>query len=100
VAVLGFDPGVQPHALKDRIGVCLQATNLPEKIKVGEAVRLFGSFYSRSVSGDALLDRLQLSENATRITPASPVGRNSVWRSLSPWSTTLRCCFSMSRPPV
>ncbi len=62
VAVLGFDPGVQPHALKDRIGVCLQATNLPEKIKVGEAVRLFGSFYSRSVSGDALLDRLQLSE--------------------------------------
>ena len=62
VAVLGFDPGVQPHALKDRIGVCLQATNLPEKIKVGEAVRLFGSFYSRSVCGDALLDRLQLSE--------------------------------------
>ena len=32
--VLGFDPERQTRQLKDRIGVCLQATNLPEKIKV------------------------------------------------------------------
>ena len=32
VAVLGFDPDRQRQQLKDRIGVCLQATNLPEKI--------------------------------------------------------------------
>ena len=30
VSVLGFDPGEQSKPLKDRIGVCLQATNLPE----------------------------------------------------------------------
>src|ERR1022692_4328880 len=40
VSVLGFDPGAQSKQLKDRIGVCLQSTNLPEKIKVHEAIHL------------------------------------------------------------
>ena len=60
VAVLGFDPGRQKQALKDRIGVCLQATNLPDKIKVHEAMTLFGAFYTKQVDGDTLLKRLQL----------------------------------------
>ncbi len=60
VAVLGFDPGRDTKQLKDRIGVCLQATNLPERITVGEALRLFASLYSRTVDGDALLRRLTL----------------------------------------
>jgi ABC-2 type transport system ATP-binding protein len=47
--VLGFDPDRQKQQLKDRIGVCLQATNLPAKIRVQESLELFGSFYSRSV---------------------------------------------------
>ena len=34
VLVLGFDPDKQKQLLKDRIGVCLQATNLPAKIEV------------------------------------------------------------------
>src|SRR4051812_11937427 len=46
VAVLGFDPGRDTKRLKDRIGVCLQATNLPERITVREALRLFASLYS------------------------------------------------------
>jgi ABC-2 type transport system ATP-binding protein len=62
VRVLGFDPDRQKQALKDRIGVCLQATNLPDKIRVHEALDLFGSFYSKRVDGDALLRRLQLWE--------------------------------------
>jgi ABC-2 type transport system ATP-binding protein len=60
VAVLGFDPGRDTKQLKDRIGVCLQATNLPERITVGEALRLFASLYSRAVDADALLRRLTL----------------------------------------
>jgi ABC-2 type transport system ATP-binding protein len=60
--VLGFDPERQTMQLKDRIGVCLQATNLPAKIRVQEALDLFGSFYSRSVSSEKLLHRLQLWE--------------------------------------
>ncbi len=62
VRVLGFDPDRQKQHLKDRIGVCLQATNLPEKITVKEALDLFASFYSKTVDGTALLKRLQLWE--------------------------------------
>lgn len=60
--VLGFDPDRQKQKLKDRIGVCLQATNLPAKIRTQEALELFGSFYSRSLSSEQLLKRLQLWE--------------------------------------
>ena len=62
VEVLGVDPGRETKQLKDRIGVCLQATNLPDRITVREAVRLFASLYSRTVDGDALLKRLMLWE--------------------------------------
>ncbi|MBV9009441.1 MAG: ABC transporter ATP-binding protein [Verrucomicrobia bacterium] len=60
VRVMGLDPDRQKNALKDRIGVCLQATNLPDKIRVYEALRLFAAFYSRAADGEALLKRLQL----------------------------------------
>jgi len=62
VAVLGFDPAVQVRALKERIGVCLQATNLPDKITVREALEFFASFYPRPASPRELLERLQLWE--------------------------------------
>jgi ABC-2 type transport system ATP-binding protein len=62
VMVLGFDPDRQKQQLKDRIGVCLQATNLPAKMRAQEALELFGSFYSRSLSPETLLKRLQLWE--------------------------------------
>ena len=44
VKVLDFDPERQKKKLKDRIGACLQATNLPDKITVREALDFFGSF--------------------------------------------------------
>src|SRR5471030_823820 len=47
VKVLEFDPDRQKKQLKDRIGACLQATNLPDKITVSEALEFFGSLYSR-----------------------------------------------------
>src|SRR5579863_5463805 len=62
VAVLGFDPDKQRQKLKDRIGVCLQATNLPEKIRVHEAMEVFASFYSRNVDLHQLMKRLQIEE--------------------------------------
>src|ERR1700686_2669875 len=62
VAVLGFDPDKQRQRLKDRIGVCLQATNLPDKIRVHESMEVFASFYTRNVNLDQLLKRLQLEE--------------------------------------
>jgi ABC-2 type transport system ATP-binding protein len=60
VSVLGFDPEGQKDRLKDRIGVALQATNLPDKITVREAIGVFGSFYSHTVDTARLLQRLDL----------------------------------------
>ena len=60
VTVLDFDPDRQKKQLKDRIGACLQATNLPDKITVREALDFFGSLYSRKADVDTLLKRLQL----------------------------------------
>lgn len=60
VSVLGLDPAVQSKEIKERIGVCLQATNLPDKIKVHEALELFAAFYTRSTDRNKLLQRLQL----------------------------------------
>ena len=62
VRVLDYDPDKQKKQLKDRIGVCLQATNLPDKIKVVEALQLFGSLYSRMLNPDDVLKRLQLTD--------------------------------------
>jgi ABC-2 type transport system ATP-binding protein len=62
VTVLGFDPDKQKEKLKDRIGVCLQATNLPDKMRVHEALELFASFYTRNVNPTELLRRLQLQD--------------------------------------
>ena len=62
VSVLGCDPEVQTRQLKDRVGVCLQDTNLQEKLLVCEAMELFASFYTRTVDGAQLLKRLQLWE--------------------------------------
>ncbi len=64
VSVLGYDPGVQVEKLKDRIGVCLQATNLPDKIRVHEALDLFAAFYTRNTDNKKLLERLQLGEKS------------------------------------
>ena len=60
VTVLGCDPAIEIQQLKDKIGVCLQATNLPDKIEVREVLELFSSLYSRNVDGELLLRRLQL----------------------------------------
>ena len=62
VSVLNFDPDRQRKQLKDRIGVALQATSLPDKITVLEALKVFGALYSRTVDPEKLLSRLQLTD--------------------------------------
>jgi len=66
VTVLGFDPETQSRELKDRIGACLQSTNLPDKIRVGEALRLFSDLYSRHQDSNGLLERLELADKKNR----------------------------------
>ncbi len=62
VTVCGMDPGREQAALKQRIGAQLQATVLPDKIRVEEALALFASFYLESASVELLLERFGLVE--------------------------------------
>jgi ABC-2 type transport system ATP-binding protein len=60
ISVLGLDPRRDAGALRQRIGVQHQEAQLQKRIKVWEAVDLWGSLYSRVVDADALLARLGL----------------------------------------
>ena len=62
VSVCGFDPQRDSDALKHEIGAALQATSLPDKIRVMEALRLFASFYKRHRDPAELLKRFGLEE--------------------------------------
>jgi ABC-2 type transport system ATP-binding protein len=60
--VCGLDPQKNPNELKNEIGATLQATSLPDKLRVSEAIRLFASFYKRRRNTDELLKRFGLEE--------------------------------------
>ncbi len=62
VRVLGLDPQQDGYELRRRIGVQLQEASLPPRLKVWEALDLFGSFYPRRVDGRALLEQLGLAD--------------------------------------
>jgi ABC-2 type transport system ATP-binding protein len=62
VQVLGLDPWQEPYELRERIGVQLQSSNLPRRMRVGEALDLFASFYRRTRDWMPLLEGLGLAE--------------------------------------
>jgi len=62
VRVLGLNPFKQEHSLRLVIGTQLQQAQLPDQLKVGEALDLFASFYPNPVSWPQLLERLGLVE--------------------------------------
>jgi ABC-2 type transport system ATP-binding protein len=65
VEVLGERWGVgasHDRALRERLGIQLQETQLPEKLSVTETVRLFRSFYSRGHEPAEVLRLVELEE--------------------------------------
>jgi ABC-2 type transport system ATP-binding protein len=60
ISVLGLDPRRDAGALRQRIGVQHQEAQLQKRIKVWEAVDLWGALYSRAANAEALLTRLGL----------------------------------------
>jgi ABC-2 type transport system ATP-binding protein len=62
ISVCGFDPRTHAEELKHEIGAALQATSLPDKIRVSEAIKLFASFYKRRRNVDDLVRRFGLEE--------------------------------------
>jgi ABC-2 type transport system ATP-binding protein len=61
VRVLGLDPQTHHVELKQRLGAQLQESELPEKLKVREAMELYSSFYPDPADWRELLDTLGLS---------------------------------------
>lgn len=64
VRVCGFDPTTQAREVKQRVGVGLQATALPDQIRAREALELFASFCRWRVDVDELLAMIALEEKA------------------------------------
>jgi len=62
VEVLGLDPREDRRELHELVGVQLQQSALPAKIRVGEAVELYALFYRQPADGEHLLGVLGLNE--------------------------------------
>ncbi len=64
VEILGmrWDDGAGGRALRERLGIQLQETQLGDKLTVAETVRLFRSFYRRSHTVDEVLALVGLEE--------------------------------------
>ena len=62
VTVLGVDPQHDAHFLHLHCGMQLQQSNLPERMKVWEALDLYSSFYPKAASWEELLVQLGLEE--------------------------------------
>ncbi|GAB7192197.1 ABC transporter ATP-binding protein [Kineococcus sp. NUM-3379] len=60
VRVLGVDPRARRDVARAAIGVQLQESALPDRMRVGEALRLFASFHPDPVGVDDLLESLGL----------------------------------------
>ena len=64
VQVLGIDPGRAANQLKSRIGVVLQQTAFPNKIRVVEAIELYGRLYNSQPNTKELLERFAISDKS------------------------------------
>ncbi len=62
IQVLGLDPIRDRYEVTQRLGAQLQESRLQDKIKVGEALELYASFYRDPADWHELLDRLGLQD--------------------------------------
>jgi ABC-2 type transport system ATP-binding protein len=66
IRVAGLDPRQDRRELRQVLGVQLQESQLPDRLTVGEAMRLYASFYPRPADVDGLLAQLDLTDKRTR----------------------------------
>jgi ABC-2 type transport system ATP-binding protein len=72
ISVYGLSPQKDRDKIREFVGVQLQESALPPRLKVGEAVKLFASFYPNPLNPDELLESLGIRQFA-----------NSLFKSLS-----------------
>jgi ABC-2 type transport system ATP-binding protein len=62
ISVLGLDARTDHDRLRDRVGIQLQSSELPDKLGVGEALELFAAFYDDPADPDELMALLGLTD--------------------------------------
>jgi ABC-2 type transport system ATP-binding protein len=62
VSVLGYDPAGSPRALRERIGVVLQQSELVSNLTVRELLRIFAGYYARRRDVDEVIELVGLAE--------------------------------------
>ncbi|NKY99031.1 ABC transporter ATP-binding protein [Nocardiopsis alborubida] len=62
ITVLGRDPRRERDEVRQRLGVQLQEARLPDRIRVGEALDLYASFYRSPADTGELMERLGLAD--------------------------------------
>ncbi|MEV0730258.1 ABC transporter ATP-binding protein [Polymorphospora sp. NPDC050346] len=62
VSVLGLDPVRDHQRVSELVGAQLQESALPDRLRVGEALELFASFYAAPADPDRLIDELGLAD--------------------------------------
>lgn len=62
VRVLGLDPVEDTTELRQQLGIQLQSSELPDRLRVAEALHLYASFYRDPADPDELLELLGLTE--------------------------------------
>ena len=72
IDVLGLDPRRDKAELRQRVGIQLQESQLPDKLRAGEALELYASFYDNPADQGKLLETLGLTDH-----------RNTAYKKLS-----------------
>jgi ABC-2 type transport system ATP-binding protein len=62
ISVLGFDPRADRDEVREVLGIQLQSSELPDKLRVDEALHLFAAFYPDPADPSQLLEMLGLTE--------------------------------------
>lgn len=75
IRICGIDVLKKQDRVKEIIGVQLQSTTIYDKIRVGEAIDLFGGYYKRPLSTTEILEKVSLGEKRHSFTEALSGGQ-------------------------
>jgi ABC-2 type transport system ATP-binding protein len=76
IKVCGIDVAKGMDKVNEIIGVQLQATTMYDKIRVGEAIDLFGGYYRKSLPTDEILGEVSLNDKKGSFVEALSGGQN------------------------
>ena len=62
ISIYGLSPHMDRNRIRQFLGVQLQESSMPPRLKAGEAVKLFASFYPNPVNPESLLETLGISD--------------------------------------